>query len=133
MRPGNRVWYGRPGAEAASLAALAAAVGAPLPRAYVEFMARSDGGEAALQVLPFYVCLDAAETVLARVQAEATGTGPVHFVVIGGNGGGKWLAFDLRESPWPLVLVDEVRPGPSAVGRVVARDFAAFAAALGSE
>lgn len=132
MRPGNRVWYGRPGAEAASLAALAAAVGAPLPRAYVEFMARSNGGEAALQVLPFYVCLDAVETVLARVQADAANA--LHFVVVGGNGGGKWLAFDLRQgSPWPLVLVDELRPDASAEGRVVARDFASFAAALGSE
>jgi len=54
------------------------------------------------------------------------------FLIFGSNGGGEYLAFDLRkEAPLPVVMIDMVA-GPSSA-KLVASDFDAFLGLVGRD
>lgn len=100
-------WHKADGASSAALAQLRAVAPAELPESYFSLLTFSNGGEGPLAVQPFWLCLYLAEEV---VQIEQDGDFKEFFdsfFVIGGNGGGEAVAFDLREStPYPLVAFD---------------------------
>ncbi len=104
-----------------------------IPFGYLDLLAATEGGEAALPVAPYNCYLDVATTVLTG-GAEAWRRRWLEegFFIIGGNGGGELLAFDLRtQGEPPIVAIDMVAGSESAM--MVAPSVEAFAAMLGRE
>lgn len=129
----GRDWHCAAGASDHILAHLRAVAPAELPERYLQLLSASDGGEGPLPVSPFNLCLDPASEVIARLadgnsgQLEFDG-----FLIFGGNGGGEYLAFDMRHgAPWPVVTIDMVAGRGSA--EVVAPDFDRFSDLIGLE
>jgi hypothetical protein len=127
----NRDWVGRPGADAGALERLRSMKPARVPDGYLELLAISDGGEGSLPVKPYNACIDDVTTMLANLGGEwhrdwlRQG-----FFVVGGNGGGELIAFDLRNpDAQPLVYIDMVAGADSAEPFVAG--WAGFAAMLG--
>ena len=103
----GREWHQVEGASAAAIAQLKAIAPVRLPDSYYALLSFSNGGEGPLPVQPLWFCLYPAEEV---VEIERAGTFQDFFpnlFVIGGNGGGEAVAFDLRANePYPLVAFD---------------------------
>ena len=126
----GRDWYRMDGASAQTLKDLRAIAPNELPESYVHLLSVSNGGEGPLPVNPFNLCLDPAKDVISRLSdPQTTADG---LLVFGGNGGGEYLAFDMRNgAPWPVVTIDMVA-GPSSA-EMVASDFDAFIRLIGVE
>jgi hypothetical protein len=103
----GREWHRTKGAPAEAVAMLKSAAPVDLPESYYSLLSFSNGGEGPLPVQPLWLCLYPAEEV---AQIAGDGTFQEFFeglFVIGGNGGGEAVAFDLRENaPYPLVAFD---------------------------
>lgn len=103
----GREWHKAQGASSAALAQLRSVAPLELPESYFSLLAFSNGGEGPLAVQPFWLCLYPAEEVAQIEQDGDFREFFDKFFVIGGNGGGEAVAFDLRESaPYPLVAFD---------------------------
>lgn len=115
-------WLNKNGASQKALSALCAAVG-QLPVEYVSLLSRGNGGEVALTVSPFNLCLDSAEESLSYWKS---GTYPLQGVfVFGGNGAGDLIAIDMRQpAPWSVIHFDPIDPEGSI--ETVAVDFSTF-------
>jgi hypothetical protein len=127
----GRDWYRMDGAPAQTIEDLRAAAPSELPESYLELLSFSDGGEGPLPVNPLNLCLDPVQEVITRIangnygQPEFDG-----FLIFGGNGGGEYLAFDMRQgTPWPVVTIDMVAGRESA--EAVASDFDNFINLIG--
>ncbi|HEY0311582.1 MAG TPA: SMI1/KNR4 family protein [Allosphingosinicella sp.] len=122
----GRDWYRLDGASAQTVAALRSAAPDELPETYLQLLSVSNGGEGPLPVSPFNLCLDSAEEVMARLASGNYGQSDLDgFLIFGGNGGGEYLAFDVRQGEqWPVVTIDMVA-GPSSA-EIVAPDFERF-------
>ena len=129
----GRNWYRVEGASAQVLDVLRAAAPDELPESYVQLLSASNGGEGPLPVDPFNLCLDPAQEVTARFTNGNYGRRDLDgFLIFGGNGGGEYLAFDMRRGPpWPIVAIDMIA-GPASV-EVVAPEFDAFLELIGRE
>ena len=91
-----------------------------LPKEYLALLSRGNGGEAALSVSPFNLCIDSVESALGYWQSGTYAMKGVF--VFGGNGGGELLAFDMRKrEPWPVISFDPIDPEGSI--EIVANDF----------
>lgn len=103
----DREWRGAEGASSEVLALLKSITPVDLPESYYSLLSLSNGGEGPLPVQPLWLCLYAAEEV---IRIERTGTFKEFFAnlfVIGSNGGGEAIAFDVREvEPYPIVAFD---------------------------
>lgn len=103
----GREWHKVGGASSQAIAVLKSIAPADLPESYYSLLSFSNGGEGPLAVQPLWLCLYSAEEA---AQIERDGSFKEIFeglFVIGGNGGGEAVAFDLRESePYPLVAFD---------------------------
>jgi hypothetical protein len=119
----GRDWLTASGAAADELSRLRAVAPHDLPERYLELLAFSDGGEGPLPSQPYNLCLDSAGTVAETIESENHGQADLQgFLIIGGNGGGEYIAFDTRNgAPWPIVTIDMVAGGGSA--EVIAPDF----------
>ncbi len=128
----TREWFGYPGANAAALKTLRSLMPSEVPDSYLELLALSDGGEGPLPVQPYSVCLDDVSTMLANIceewHADWLRQG---FFVIGGNGGGELIAFDVRSpGTQSLVSIDLVAGAASA--ETVVDTWAGFVNILGT-
>lgn len=103
----DRDWLGCKGASPEALRLLKSVAPADLPDAYYELLSFSDGGEGPLPFQPFWLCLYPVAEVI-RIERDGTFRDDFeNLFVIGGNGGGDAVAFDLRESgPYPIVAFD---------------------------
>ncbi len=74
-----------------------------------------------------------AGTVAETIESENHGQADLQgFLIIGGDGGGGYVAFDTRSKPpWPIVTIDMVAGGDSA--EVIAPDFGTFYDRIGVE
>jgi hypothetical protein len=129
----GRNWFAVGGAAAETLSRLRAVAPDDLPERYLDLLAFSNGGEGPLPFNPFVLCLDPAESVAQAVESENYGQADLHgFLIIGGNGGGEYIAFDTRRgTPWPVVTIDMVAGSGSA--EVIAPDFDTFYDCIGVE
>jgi hypothetical protein len=122
----DREWHARPGASREILNELRDAAPAELPDSYYALLAETNGGEGALPIDPFNLCLDTAEDVIHAFKNPSFDG----FVAFGGNGGGELLAFDVRSSsPWSVVSIDMVAGAESA--KQVAPSFDEFLKLIG--
>ena len=130
----NRTWFKVPGASAESLSRLRAASPVELPEEYFDLLSFSNGGEGPLPVAPYNFCLDSAEHA-AEHNAAGTHAGFFpEFFIIGGNGGGEYIALDLRgPKPLPVVSIDMTNIDLSESVLSVAADFQSFLAIVGVE
>jgi len=122
----GRDWFAVSGAPAEGLARLRAVAPDGLPERYLDLLSSSNGGEGPLPSQPYNLCLDAAETVTDAIESENHGRADLQgFLIIGGNGGGEYIAFDTRSrAPWPIVTIDMVAGGGSC--ETIAPDFDTF-------
>lgn len=129
----GRDWFAVDGAAAEELSRLRAAAPDDLPERYLGLLAFSNGGEGPLPSKPYNLCLDSAGTVAEAIRSESHGQQDLQgFLIIGGNGGGEYIAFDTRTgAPWPIVTIDMVAGGDSA--EVIAPDFDTFYDRIGVE
>lgn len=129
----GRNWFGVSGATAEDMAHLKAVAPDQLPAKYLALLAFSNGGEGPLAVQPYNLCLDPAMIVAETIGRENDGRADLQgFLFFGGNGGGEYLAFDIRGgAPWPVVFIDMIAGGDSA--EVIAPDFDAFYDLIGIE
>ena len=127
-----RAWLAAPPASAESIRSLSSAVGVNLPKEYLELLQSSNGGEGALTVQPYTLCLDSAEDALhywndGTYQKDFPG-----FFVIGTSGAGEYIAFDTRQSlPWPVVALDMTNIDLSESVLPIAKDFRGLLALVG--
>lgn len=120
----NREWRKVEGASADALAALKSLAPVDLPKGYYSLLTFTNGGEGPLVVQPLWFQLYSAEEA---VQIERDGTFREFFkgfFVIGGNGGGEAVAFDLRgNAPYPLVAFDTTNIDLEESVRLIAPSF----------
>ena len=129
----GRDWKGRLGAEQQGIDKLQRLMPFALPDEYLHLLEFSNGGEGPLAENPYYFQLDDAETALACAASHNHGrldlTG---FFIFGSNGGGEFMALDVRrEPPYPVVCIDMVAGGESALH--VADEFKLFMEMVGRE
>lgn len=130
----DREWHRTEGASSEAVNLLRSAAPVDLPESYYSLLCFSNGGEGPLAVQPLWICLYAAEEV---VQIERRGTFREFFAnlfVIGGNGGGEAVAFDLRESePYPIVAFDMTNINLLESVRTIAPSFDAILELIGRD
>ena len=130
----GREWFRSDGASVEALAKLKSCAAVPLPESYLALLAHSNGGEGPLAVQPCYFQLDPAETVAAGIEAGAHAEFFPGFLMIGSNGGGEFVAFDLRKpAPWPVVAIDMTNADLAESVQPIAADFDAFLGLVGRE
>jgi hypothetical protein len=125
-------WLKRPGAKASAIHELRQALSVELPDAYFDFLSFSNGGEGPLPCPPFNCCLDAVEAVTRNWREKMFEEFFPGFVVIGGNGAGELIAFDIRDrEPWGVVAIDMTNIDLDESVLPVAAGFDEFRAMLG--
>ena len=88
-------WQTRAGATTEELADLVAVAGGVLPEDHLSFLRVSNGGEGPLSVQPFWLVLDPAAEVARTLRESTFGAFFPDLLVIGSNGAGEAIAFDL--------------------------------------
>jgi len=130
----GREWRKVDGASRAAIEQLKAIAPVPLPESYYSLLAYSNGGEGSLAVQPYWFCLHPAEEV---VRIEQSGDFREFFpklFVIGGNGAGEAIAFDLREgAPYAVVAFDMVNSDLSESIIAIAATFDAASELIGRD
>ena len=130
--PSGREWHGVAGASDEALGRLQAACPRELPASYVALLSFSNGGEGPLPVQPLWVCLDSAETVSEALVKSTHEEFFPGFFVFGSNGGGEYLALDMRKAaPFPVVSIDMTNIDLRESVMTVATDFSAFVELIG--
>jgi hypothetical protein len=132
MLQAGRTWFKYPGASPDVLDALRAGAGVELPKEYFDLLAFSNGGEGPISVSPYTLCLDSAEDALKyKVERTYEEFFP-GFFVFGSNGGGAYIAFDVRSrKPWPVVAIDMTNIDLRESVEFIANDFASFLTLVG--
>jgi hypothetical protein len=132
--PPGRTWHKESGASREALDELRRSASAELPQEYFDLLAFSNGGEGPLSVSPYNFCLDSAEeAVKYKLQKTYEQFFP-GFFVFGSDGGGDYIAFDLRgPKPWPVVAIDMTNIDLKESVKPIAKDFASFLSFVGLE
>jgi SMI1 / KNR4 family (SUKH-1) len=103
----ERDWRKAPPASEASLARLRKLSLVELPQSYFALLAYSDGGEGPLPVQPLWLQLNPADVTADAIESQQLAEFFPGFIVLGSNGGGEYIALDIRAlSPWPVVAID---------------------------
>ncbi|MER8885693.1 SMI1/KNR4 family protein [Mesorhizobium sp. M0904] len=128
----GREWRKKDGASDEAIEKLRDVGPLVLPESYVALLSFSNGGEGPLPVQPLWLALHAAEEV---IEIEQQGTFKEFFpgfFVIGSNGGGEAIAFDLRTvGLYPLVAFDMTNIDLVESVWPIAPDFDAFLDLIG--
>jgi len=130
----GRVWRKAEGASDAAIASLRHAAPAVLPGSYYSLLSYSNGGEGPLPVQPLWIVLYPAEEAAEIARQGAFDEFFSGLFVIGGNGGGEAVAFDLRTAePHPLIFFDMTNIDLAESVRLIAPTFDAALALIGRE
>lgn len=134
MLSADREWASVPGADDDTLKRLMTSSAVELPSEYLAFLRHSNGGEGPLAAQPYYVQIDPADEVAAGLEQRRHDEFFPGFVMIGSNGGGEYIALDVRGSaPWPVVAIDMTNCDIAESVRPIASSFAAFSDLIGKE
>lgn len=128
----DRQWFASGGATGEALNRLKTLAPGPLPESYLALLAYSNGGEGPLPLQPYNFVLDPADAVADALEAGSYEEFFPGFVMIGSNGGGDFVAFDIRTTaPWPVVSIDMTNIDLDESVMPIAADFDAFLALVG--
>jgi hypothetical protein len=125
-----------PGATPEALARLSAAAPALLPNSFYVLLAFANGGSWPAGAGQFSFRLSSAECIAESCAWEPRKPNAAHeflrgFILIGANGSGACVGFDIRGAPpWPIVEID-MAADPDERIVAVAKDFDAFLELLG--
>lgn len=125
-----------PGATPEALARLRAAAPAPLPDSFYSLLSVANGGRWPAGEGQFSFHLSSADWTAEIYETETRKPSDITeflkgFILIGTNGSGVCIGFDIRGvEPWPIVEVD-VGADPDERVVAVAKDFDAFLDILG--
>jgi hypothetical protein len=123
----DREWQGADGASPKLIERLRKVMPADLPPEYFHLLAFSNGGEGPLPVEPCNFCLDEGEHAAEQFADKIFDADFPDFFVIGSNGGGDAIAFDMRGAkPWPIVAFDMTNADLDESVVTVAPDFVSF-------
>lgn len=103
-------------------------LGRPLPADYRRFLLKANGGEGPIGPAS-YVALYRCDELQEQDEGYAVDEFLPGFLLIGSNRGGEAFAFDLRTSPWKVVMVPFIGM-EEAHARVLAPNFGEFLEAL---
>lgn len=132
MISSERIWNRKPGASLKEMDALRRASPVELPESYFQLLAFSNGGEGPLSVEPFYFVLDELQYTVDGIAQNRYEEFFPGFVVFGSNGGGAYVAFDIRGSaPWPIVHIDMCNIDLEESVWPLAKDFDLFLLLIG--
>ena len=126
-----------PGATMEALVRLRAAVPVPLPQSFYDLLSFGNGGRWPAGKGQFSFLLSPAECTAETFEWEPREPNALNdflrgFVLIGTNGAGVCIGFDIRgREPWPIVEVDK-DADPDERVTFVATDFDAFLEILGA-
>lgn len=129
----DREWVGSPGASLDAIEQLKAVAPVALPESYYALLSYSNGGEGPLLRPPYNFCLHSAEET---IDIERDGTFHEFFpqiFVVGGNGGGEMIGFDLRHPTYPIVAVDMTNTDLDESILLIAPTFDEFIEVIGLE
>ncbi|MGO9483842.1 MAG: SMI1/KNR4 family protein [Rhodomicrobium sp.] len=130
----ERDWLPANGASPEAVALLRETTPVRLPETFFALLAATNGGEGPLARQPFYVQLDSAEVITEALETARHEEFFDGFVIIGSNGGGEFIAFDVRKAePWPLVAIDMTNIDLNESVRLIAPDFDSFMRLAGVE
>ena len=122
------------GADDGAINRLTASSPVELPSEYLLFLRQSNGGEGPLPVQPFYFHACSAGDVALTMEQKRHEEFFPGFIMIGSNGGGEYVAFDIRESaPWPVVAIDMTNINLAESVQEIAPNFSAFSEMIGKE
>ena len=125
-------WRKAEGASQAMLMELRQIAPLGIPESYFSLLAFSNGGEGPLQVQPLWLQLNPAEEVIRMMQEGDYREFFPELFVIGSNGGGEAIAFDMRgQTPSPLVAFDMTNVDLSESIRLIAANFDAMIELIG--
>lgn len=128
----GREWRKNDGASEATIEKLGIVSPFVLPQPYLALLAFSNGGEGELPVQPWWFVLDSAEDVIETEQGGTFKEFFPEFFVIGSNGAGEAIAFDLRSSgSRPIVAFDMINTNLDESVLPIAPDFDAFVEMIG--
>jgi hypothetical protein len=123
----DREWKGADGASPELLESLRKVLPVDLPPEYSQLLAFSNGGEGSLSVPPYNFCLDDGECAAKQWADKLFEEFFPGFFVIGSNGAGEAIAFDMRGSkPWPLIAFDMTDIDRDESVMAIAPDFVSF-------
>lgn len=118
------------GASSSILSNLKSVFPTTIPQSYVDFLTFSNGGEWEFAVTPYLFVANSAEEVIKEAD-EFTEFFP-NFLMIGSNGAGEYIAFDLRQSDsLPVVALDMMNCDLIESVCPIAEDFSSFLDILG--
>lgn len=134
MIPETREWFRTEAATKDAISALRSVSPIGMPARYYDLLAFSNGGEGPLPVQPYYFCLDTAEMAVDAARIGDCKEFFAEFFVFGSNGGGAFIAFDMRaDAPWPVVAIDMTNIDLKEGVVPIAPDFERFVAMIGLE
>jgi SMI1 / KNR4 family (SUKH-1) len=129
-----RDWLPNNGASETAIQQLSKAAPRPLPESYLSLLKKTNGGEGPLARQPYFLQLDSAETVTDTAINKRHEEYFPEFFVIGSNGGGGYIAIDLREfGLMPIVAVDMTNINLEESVLHIAPDFDFFLELIGIE
>ncbi len=134
MKLRRGIWRAEPAAPAKVLAELRRGAPAPLPDAYFEFLARSDGGEGdfGAEQLGWVSFWPSSEVLILNREYDLQTVLP-GFFGFASNGGGELIAFDLRENGASPVVMIPFIPMDARESVLVSPSFDEFRGMLGYE
>ena len=132
MIASDREWHRVAGAPLEEVSKLRSAAPASLPDSYFDLLAWSNGGEGPLGKQPLYFQLDPVDVAIGTFSRGLDDEFFSGFLMIGSNGGGEYIAFDVRGSaPWPIVSLDMTNTNLAESVQPVAEDFDTFLSLVG--
>ena len=130
----DRDWLAVPGACKSAIYDLCKAAPRRLPDAYLSLLRTTNGGEGPLARRPFHLQLDSAEAVTEAATNRQHDEFFPGFFMIGSNGGGERIAFDVRTpEPLAVVAIDITNIDLDESVQPIAPDFDAFVDLIGIE
>jgi SMI1 / KNR4 family (SUKH-1) len=129
-----RDWLPNKGATETAIKRLCKAAPRPLPDSYLSLLKKTNGGEGPLARQPYFLQLDSAETVTDTALNKRHEEYFPEFFMIGSNGGGEFIAMDMRElGQMPIVAVDMTNINLEESVLPIAPDFDIFIELIGVE
>lgn len=127
------IWRSEPPASELVVQRLLTDCGLDLPKAYVDQLRRSNGGEGDLALEPGWVSFWPAEEVVELNRAYEIDESLPGFFGFGSNGGGELFAFKIVSSNcWPVYMIP-FTPMEEAYAVLIAQDCETFLRAVGRE
>jgi hypothetical protein len=99
-------WDRRPACDQQVLVELRSKIPFELPEEYFEFLSISNGGNGSLPVSPLWFQLWAAEEIIENNNGYQRQEFYPELFLIGSNGGGSCIAFDISGGARPVVAMD---------------------------